>query len=382
MKNKILLILFSTFMFFFLVLFIIYFVKCTNVIKESNEFKTASFEREKEYEEKIEQLNSELLRNENKIQKLEEAIDIYSDKNYGIKAHGRLKVGEKGLLDQNNYPVQLKGMSTHGITWYPRFTSAGAFKTLKEYGANVVRLAVYSDQPGSYPYNSKENMNYMYLAIENALAINMYVIVDWHVLREEDPNVTKAYAKEFFEDVTSRYGNHEGIIYEICNEPNGDNTSWEDVCSYADEIIPLIRKNAPDSVIIVGTPDFCTDIEEAAENPLMYENVLYSMHTYLDLSDDDDDFDFIDRYAKKFNLGIPVIVSEWGMKNTDGKIYTEQVEYFVDVMEENNISWCSWSLSNKNEPYSLVKHTSNKLSGWTEDDLTVSGKIIKEALEN
>ena len=80
-------------------------------------------------------------------------------------------------------------------------------------------------------------------------------------------------------------------------------------------------------------------------------------------------------------MGIPVIVSEWGMKKTDGQIYPEQAEYFVKVMEENNVSWCSWSLSNKNEQYSLVKHTCNKLSGWEEEDLTVSGNIIKKVLE-
>lgn len=374
MKNKISFILVIIGSFALLLLFWVCFIKYTKVVKEMDEFKLVTFTREKEFEEKIEQLNNEML-------KLEEQIDIYSDEYYGIKAHGRLKVGDQGLMDENNNLVQLKGMSTHGITWYPRFTNVGAFKTLKEYGANVVRLAVYSEQPGSYQYNAKENMNYLYLAIENALAINMYVIVDWHVLREEDPNVTKAYAKEFFNDVTLRYGNHEGIIYEICNEPNGDDTSWEDVCNYADEIIPLIRENAPDCVIIVGTPNFCTDLEEVVANPLPYDNLVYSMHTYIDLSKDDDDNKIKDKYAKKFNLGIPIFVSEWGMKNTDKEIYPEQAECFAKAMEENNVSWCSWSLSNKDEPYSLVKSTCNKLSGWIDDDLTVSGKIIKDLLE-
>ena len=357
-------------------------MKYVSVVKVNDEYKTTLVIQEESYEDAIAQLNVQLTNEENKISKLEDDIALYSDAHYGIKAHGRLKVGEKGLLDQNDIPFQLKGMSTHGISWYPKFTNVGALNTLKKYGANVVRLVVYSEQPGSYQYSSKENMNYLYTAIENALAINMYVIVDWHVLREEDPNVTKAYAKEFFEDLSSHYGNHEGIIYEICNEPNGENTSWEDVCIYADEIIPLIRKNAPDSIIIVGTPDFCTDIEEAANNPLAYENILYSMHVYFDLSKEDAENKTVNRYADKFNLGIPVIVSEWGMKNTDGKIYKDTVEDFLDVMAYNNISWCNWSLSNKNESYSFIKKDCNKLSGWEDEDLTVSGKIIKEALKN
>lgn len=314
------------------------------------------------------------------VNKLEEEVAILTDANYGIKSHGRLSVGENGLLDKNGQSIQLKGMSTHGISWYPRFTNAGAFKTIKEYGANVIRLAVYSEQPGSYKYEKEENMNYLYASIENALSVNMYVIVDWHVLKDEDPNVSKANAKEFFTEVSKHYGNHEGIIYEICNEPNGG-TTWDEIYSYACEIIPIIRANAPDSVIIVGTPEFCVDVEDAAKKPLPYKNVLYSLHAYFDLSKKDNNNENAKWYAKKFDLGIPVIVSEWGFTNPNGKIHTEQVDYFVQTMKEKNISWCNWSLSNKDEDHSMVKPACNKLSGWTEDDLTVSGKLILKALK-
>ena len=308
------------------------------------------------------------------------SITSQDDVFQGISENGRLKVIGTNLCNENGSPIQLKGMSTHGIAWYPTYTNAGALSTIKEYGANVVRLSVYSEQNESYTEKPVENMNYLVTAIENALALDMYVIVDWHVLRDEDPTVHIDSAKEFFEKISSLYKNHPGIIYEICNEPNGD-TTWDTVYDYANEIIPIIRNNAPDSVVIVGTPNFCIDVEKAAQKPLAFENTMYALHLYFDLSEKDEDNHNAKWFAEKFELGIPVFVSEWGVTNTDGEIYTEQVEYFVDVMKHKHISWCNWSLCNKDEDHSFLKADCTKLSGWTESDLTTSGKIILEALK-
>ena len=271
-------------------------------------------------------------------------------------------------------------MSTHGISWYPRYTNAAAIKSLKDVGANVIRLAVYSDQQDSYLYESEENMNYLYNAIENALVQNMYVIVDWHVLRDENPQVHKDNAIEFFTEITEHYGNNKGIIYEICNEPNGD-TSWDDIYKYAQEVIPVIRENAPDSVIIVGTPDFSFDVEEVLDKPLSFENVMYAFHVYIDVTDKK--VSSMNWLEDKLDLDIPIFVTEWGItdeENEGGKLYKDKAIAFMDMMKARGISWCNWSLSNKDEIYSMFKTECTKYSGWTEDDLTFSGSIVLEGL--
>ena len=53
-----------------------------------------------------------------------------------------LKVSGGTLTDGNGNPVSLRGMSSHGLGWYPRYINASALQTLKEYGANVIRLAL------------------------------------------------------------------------------------------------------------------------------------------------------------------------------------------------------------------------------------------------
>ena len=102
---------------------------------------------------------------------------------------------------------------------------------------------MYSDDgngEGGYVQNPDLSWKLMQAAIENTLAADMYALVDWHMLGEQNPlnNVEKA--KEFFSEVSALYGKKDGIIYEICNEPNGD-TTWEDIVEYANQIIPVIR---------------------------------------------------------------------------------------------------------------------------------------------
>lgn len=330
-------------------------------------------DRAMELETQISELNST-------IEDLNSQVDVLSDADYGIKANGRLKVIGTNLCNENGEPVQLRGMSTHGISWFPRYTNAAALQTLKNYGANVIRLAVYSEQNDSYTYEKEENLNYLYTAIENALSVNMYAIVDWHVLQDKNPHTYKEQAKEFFQEISAHYGNELGIIYEICNEPNGD-TTWNEIVSYANEIIPIIRKNAPDSIIIVGTPDFSFDVEDVLNNPLNYGNIMYTFHNYVDVTySSTDDMNWME---KKLQLNIPVFVTEWGITDNDtgASLYEDRALRFVEFMESNNISWCMWSISNKDELYSMIKNSCNKYSDWTETDLTFSGKIAVKALK-
>ena len=82
----------------------------------------------------------------------------------------------------------LRGVSSHGIAWYPEYTNYSALKTLKDYGANVFRIAMYVEQNDGYLEEPELNKKLLFSAIENSLAADLYTIVDWHVLRDENPN--------------------------------------------------------------------------------------------------------------------------------------------------------------------------------------------------
>ena len=61
--------------------------------------------------------------------------------------NGMLHVNGTTLSDSNGNVAVLRGLSTHGITWYPDFVNEELFAQVSsEWNCNLIRLAVYSDE--------------------------------------------------------------------------------------------------------------------------------------------------------------------------------------------------------------------------------------------
>ena len=314
----------------------------------------------------MQEQNQEMLEQTHKMQ---EEIDALSTET----AFSRLTVKGTLLYDELNNPVVLRGMSSHGIAWYPEYTNYQALRTLKDYGANVFRIAMYVDQNDGYLEEPELNKKLMYTAIENSQAAGLYTIVDWHVLRDENPNKNIEQALLVFEEIAKRYGDAPGILYEICNEPNGD-TDYAEIKKYADQVIPVIRKYAPHAVILVGTPKFCTSLTGAIEDPIEYPNIMYTYHYYAGISDCQFAMEEISRGLEQ---GLPVFISEWGLDGYEvTEEHREETKSFLDFLEQKQISWVNWSFSNKDEGYSMIAPDSDKLYGWTQEELTDTGRFV------
>lgn len=324
----------------------------------------------------LKQLNAELRKEASQREEL-----AMEDKGRGVNANGFLKVQEGRLVNQAGWPLQLKGMSSHGLIWYPQYINFKAMLDLKARGANLFRAAMYADsQHEGYNENDitrRTNKALLYLAVENALAADLYAIVDWHVLKDENPLLTVDSAIEFFDEVSRRYAEEPGVIYEICNEPNGAVT-WRDVHQYARQVIPVIRRNAPRSVIVVGTPSFSADVLSVLEAPLDFPGIMYSYHQYTGTGQ---------TYYREIletmrREGLGIFVTEWGidLDEKTGLPALEEAREFLAYLKEQKISWANWSLSNKDEPYSAIKPEVWKLSNWQDEDLTPSGRLVFEAL--
>lgn len=316
------------------------------------------------------------------IEILDENIPLAGPSADGRTENGWLQVKDGVLANEAGEPFQLRGMSSHGIAWFPQYTSTAAIATTKSHGANLFRVAMYVDnEPGNYTTNVKDqqtNTDAMITAIENALKLDMYVIADWHIMEEGNPMSRVEDAVQFFDELSARYAEEPGVIYEICNEPN-DGATWADITAYADQVIPAIQANAPNALILVGTPEYASDLMAAVREPLPYENIMYTYHYYT--STTDKSYRVVIKQA--LDDKIPVFVSEWGMGGGDLPV-TEDVEQktaeFLAFIEENQLSWANWSLSNKDESYSALRPKVSALSGWTDEDLTASGKLVFNAL--
>lgn len=305
-----------------------------------------------------------------KVIKKDEKID---NNNY-VSYNGKLKVDGVDLLNQYDEKILLKGISTHGIQWFSNLATKDNMKTLKdEFNINVFRIAMYTEEGGYISDNSLKNK--VDEIVSYAEELDLYVVIDWHILSDNNPNNHKEEAKVFFEEMANKYKDTDNVIFEICNEPNGS-TSWEDVKIYAEEVIPIIRKYT-DAVIIVGTPTWSQDVDKAADNPLNFDNIVYALHFY---SGTHKEFlrEKID-YARSKNIA--VFVSEFGVSDASGNggVYLDEGKVWLDYLKQNNISFINWSLANKDESSALLLPNKEDLS---DSSLSESGKFIKQEYNN
>ena len=296
--------------------------------------------------------------------------------------HGKLHVDGAYLMDSKNQKYQLYGMSTHGINFgdeFSRYVNQEAFQTLvDDWNTNCIRIVLYPHDYNGY-CNGGDQIKLKQIVkngIEYATNAGMYVLVDWHV-HQYNPNDTKDEAKNFLAEIAKEYANYGNVLYEICNEPTG--SPWDsDLKPYAEEVIPVIRQYANDAVIIVGTNTWSQDIEGPLSNPLAvskYGNVMYTFHFYANTHTDS----YRSRVESAIQKGLPIFITEFGTCDASGNggfNATESQKWF-DLCEKYKISHLNWSLSNKNETASAISSGCSKTSGWSESELTESGKLVR-----
>ena len=305
-----------------------------------------------------------------------EALSVDASTPYG--QHGALHVENGKLTDENGNTVQLYGMSTHGIAWFPQYINYDSFRTLRDdWNTNCIRLAMYTAEYGGYcAGGDKEQLKQLVKdGVSYATELGMYVIVDWHILSDCDPNQNKDEAIAFFREMAEVFADNDNVLYEICNEPNGG-TSWDSIKSYAEEVIPVIRAQKPDAVILVGTPTWSQEIDKAAASPLDDSNVMYTLHFYAGTHKDD----LRNRLETCVQNGLPVFVSEFGMCDASGNGANDfdSTTKWLDLLNKYQISFCCWNLANKDESSSVFKASSTALSDWTDDDFNESGRWIRD----
>lgn len=295
-----------------------------------------------------------------------------------VSQHGQLSVKNGQLVDKSGKGYQLRGMSTHGLTWFPEFVNESAFRTLRDdWNTNVVRLAMYVDEWGNgqcYMGNKSGSLELLEKGVDICIKLDMYVIIDWHVLNPGDPSKYTNEAKSFFETVSKRYAKYPNVIYEICNEPNGG-ASWSgNIKPYAEKIIPVIRKNAPNSVIIVGTPTWSQEIDKPLSDPLNYKNVMYAFHFYAATH-----AGLRSNVEKCVAQGLPVFVSEFGTCDASGGGANDfnETQKWLSYFDKQGISYCNWSICNKDETCSVLRPGTSANGNWSESDLTENGKWMR-----
>lgn len=322
---------------------------------------------------------------------------------------GALQIGKADgvttLCGEDGKPVQLRGMSTHGLQWFPQIVNDNAFAALaNDWGSNVIRLAMYVGEDG-YATNPSVKQ-YVIDGIKLAVKNDLYVIVDWHVLTPGDPNA-KIYsgAKAFFEEIAKLFPNDPHIVYELANEPNNgepgvknDAAGWKAVKAYAEPIIKMLRDKGNKNLVIVGSPNWSQRPDLAADDPIEDSNVAYTVHfytgTHMYAADSADRNNVMSNARYALAHGVAVFASEWGTSEASGSNgpYLAEADQWLGFLNSNNISWCNWSLTNKGEtsaafmPFELNKRDATDLNPggdklWADKEISLSGEYVRARIK-
>jgi len=300
-----------------------------------------------------------------------------------ISENGRLQVISNQLCNSRGYPIQLRGMSTHGLQWFgwgDCINDSSLDALANDWGADILRVSNYPDE-GGYKTDPTRYRAMIDTLVDETFERGIYVILDWHMLSPGDPWYNINEARSFFEYMSQRHGQKGHVIYELCNEPNG--VSWENIKSYAEDIIPRIRQYDPDGIILVGTRAWSSfgisdgnGPDEVINNPLTGDNahnVMYTFHFYAASHGQS--------YRNGFSYAadhLPVFVTEWGsvMYSGDGLNDLQSTQLWIDLMAEKKISWTNWNWADDWRSSSAFITNTCPNGPWTGEKLKESGQLV------
>ncbi|MYS63980.1 cellulase family glycosylhydrolase [Streptomyces sp. SID5473] len=275
-------------------------------------------------------------------------------------------------------------MSTHGLQWYPQCATGGALDALaRDWKADVVRLSLYV-QEGGYETDPRRFTDLVSGLIDQASERGLYAVVDWHMLTPGDPHYNLARAKTFFTEIARRHGHRENLLYEIANEPSG--VSWPRIKSYAEQLIPVIRRVDAETPVLIGTRAWSSlgvsessDESEVVADPVNAANIMYTFHFYA-ASHREEYYAALSRAANR----IPLFVTEFGTQNYAGEGADDfaMAGRYLDLLAEKKISWINWNYSDDHRSGAVFKQgTCDRGGPWAgTSSLKEAGKWIRSRM--
>jgi endoglucanase len=285
-----------------------------------------------------------------------------------VDLHGHLKVVGTQLQDEAGEDVQLKGVSSMWLNWESEgyAEDATALRWMRNnWRLSVIRAAMGVEPEGAYlefPDVAKEQV---YRIVDNAIEAGVYVIVDFHA-HEAYKHQEEAVA--FFSEVAETYAGLPNLIYEPYNEPKG--IGWSDLKVYHQAVVDAIREQDEEAPIVLGTPNFSQDVDQAAADPVDGQNLLYTLHYYACSHKGA----LRNKGDAARQMGAALFVTEFGATDADGgtngEVCLDEAQVWNEWLKARRISWTAWKLDNCEQDSScLLAPDAPVDGGWTSEYL-------------
>jgi endoglucanase len=295
-----------------------------------------------------------------------------------FKKNGCLSVKDGEIVNRNFQPPQLRGVSFSWSIWQGKkyYNPEVVDWLVKDFKVDLIRVSMAIEPKEGYLEKPEEQKKLIYSVIDRAIANGIYVLIDWH---DHHADAHLQQSKTFFAEISKKYASTPNIIYEIWNEPV--NKNWQEIKSYALAVIPIIRENSKENLIIVGSPNWDQDVDITSKSPIVgFNNIAYSFHFYAS------DPAHQEKLRLKANLAInnklPIFVTEWGVGESygNGVFDKEKTNKWLNWLEKKNLSWAVWNVTDKKETTAILKPGASVKGNWTDSDLTPCGQYVREVL--
>jgi hypothetical protein len=282
----------------------------------------------------------------------------------------RLHVDGNKIKDPNGNVVILRGidMMDLGVTqdWYggatamiDRITNKNDTQSYSPgWYPKVARIDITPPDSVNYSWphpfdpNNTDLYNLLRTVVNYYAAKDMYAIIDWHYIAHTSDHVASTSA--FWTYMAPRFANDAHVMFELFNEPNDEGASdtdiWLTVRANMQTWVNIVRTYAPNTVILVGGPNYSSTLAPQVTYPIDDNNIIYVAHIYpahwLSIYGSQD-------YFKSQMITCaavyPVMMTEWGFTTTSETLLNGTVSNYgqplMDFREQYGISNSAWVVS-------------------------------------
>jgi len=320
----------------------------------------------------------------------------------------RLHTDGRWIRAPNGDDVVLRGMAPADPGFYRRFHPK-SFEEVLEWATdpdrgwhpNTVRLPLTQDSVDALGLETYVT-EVIRPAVDLLRARDVYALVDFHLIRPYTQAATETYNEEndetlapiddvmrtFWSRVAPEFADDEHVIYELFNEPTqpamyGDDAgafqTWRDA---AQPWVDLVREEAPETPIVIGSPRWTSVTHMAPEYPFEGENLIYAAHIYPDNGAPSE----FDQWYGEPAADVPVVVTEFGWDPAGGSVDQGTTSGWGQPFREwvegyDNVGWVSWCFDDSWEPTFFDSPDSGANEPWTlKDDADQMGGYVKSWL--
>lgn len=285
-----------------------------------------------------------------------------------VELNGHLKVVGTELQNEAGDAVQLKGVSSMWLNWESEGYAEDptALRWMRNnWKLSVIRAAMGVEPDGAYLTNPDVAKQQVYTIVDNAIDAGVYVIVDFH---DHSAHEKVDAAVTFFSEVASKYAGVPNVIYEPYNEP--ENVGWPAIKAYHEAVVAAIREQDAEAPIVLGTPNYSQDVDQAAADPVAGTNLLYTLHYYACSHRSS----LRQKAEVALARGAALFVTEFGATNADGGldgvVCLDEAQLWNDWLNQHKISWTAWKLDGCEPDAScLLQPGAPRDGGWTSEHL-------------